>query len=142
MFRKYSRFKSGRKSRFKNSRQQGFSLLEILVAFVILAFSLAAIYQSAGGSVNAAIADERHSYALLLAQSVLNNYQGIPPGGLEKSGQLENGYSWRFDAVKREDDPDIKLSWPLYNVKVIVRWGADNAKVELDSVLPEIRVES
>lgn len=124
------------------ARQAGFSLLEILVAFVILAFSLAAIYQSAGGSVNTAIADERRSYALLLAQSVLNNYRGVPPGGMEKSGQLENGYSWRFTAVKRADDPDMKLYWPVYNVKVVVRWGRGSAKVELDSVLPQVQPQS
>jgi general secretion pathway protein I len=134
------------KCRLQNSkslaRQQGFSLLEILVAFVILAFSLAAIYQSAGGSVNAAIADEQRSYALLLAQSVLNNYQGVPPGGLAKAGQLENGYSWRFTAVKRESDSDLKLTWPLYDVKVVVRWGSTKAQVVLNSVLPEIQPQS
>lgn len=124
------------------TRQRGFSLLEILVAFVILAFSLAAIYQSAGGSVNAAISDERHSYALLLAQSVLNNYQGVPPGGLAKSGQLENGYSWRFTAVKREDNSDTKLTWPLYDVKVVVSWGNAKAQVVLNSVLPEIQPQT
>lgn len=131
-----------RMARLSGSRQRGFSLLEILVAFVILAFSLAAIYESAGGSVNAAIADEQRSYALLLAQSVLNNYQGVPPGGMEKAGQLENGYSWRFIAVKREDDPDVRLSWPLYNVKVIVSWGSRKSQIVLDSVLPEIRSQT
>jgi general secretion pathway protein I len=131
-----------RAPRLSGARQRGFSLLEILVAFVILAFSLAAIYQSAGGSVNAAIADEQRSYALLLAQSVLNNYQGVPPGGLEKSGQLENGYSWRFTAVKREDDPDVKLIWPLYNVSVVVSWGNPKLQIVLDSVLPEIRPQA
>jgi general secretion pathway protein I len=134
--------RSMRVPRLSGARQHGFSLLEILVAFVILAFSLAAIYQSAGGSVNAAIADEQRSYALLLAQSVLNNYQGVPPGGLEKSGQLENGYSWRFTAVKREDDPDVKLIWPLYNVSVVVSWGNPKLQIVLDSVLPEIRPQA
>lgn len=120
-------------------QQQGFSLLEILVAFVILAFSMTAIYESAGGSVNATIADEQRSYALLLAQSVLNNYQGIPPGGLEKSGHLENGFDWRIIAASRSSDTDQPLIWPLYNVQVSVVWGNPQKNIRLESVLPEFK---
>ncbi|MHB8920969.1 MAG: type IV pilus modification PilV family protein [Halothiobacillus sp.] len=121
------------------NRQRGFSLLEILVAFVILAFSMTAIYESAGGSVNATIADEQRSYALLLAQSVLNNYQGIPPGGLEKSGHLENGFDWRMVATPRPTDADQPLVWPLYNVQVEVSWGSPQKNIQLESVLPEFK---
>lgn len=122
--------------------QNGFSLLEILVAFVILAFAMTAIYESAGGSVKATITDERYSYALLLAESVLNNYQGIPPGGLEKSGHLENGFDWRITAVARPVSSDQKIAWPLYDVTVDVRWGVPPKHVTLNSVLPEFRFQS
>lgn len=123
-------------------RQRGFSLLEILVAFVILAFSMAAIYESAGGSVNATIADEQRSYALLLGQSVLNNYQGVPPGGIEKSGHLENGFDWRISASPRPSDTGQQLAWPLYNVQVIVSWSHPQKIIRLDSVLPELKQNS
>ncbi|MGC8698282.1 MAG: type IV pilus modification PilV family protein [Halothiobacillus sp.] len=120
-------------------RQRGFSLLEILVAFVILAFAMTAIYESAGGSVKATIADERYSYGLLLAQSVLNNYQGVPPGGVEKSGHLENGFDWRITATPRPIDASQPVAWPLYDVQVDVTWGAPQKRVTLVSVLPEFR---
>lgn len=125
-----------------STRQTGFSLLEILVAFVILAFAMTAIYESAGGSVKATITDERYSYALLLAESVLNNYQGVPPGGLNQSGHLENGFDWRITAVARPVDSDQKMAWPLYDVQVDVRWGEPSKHVTLDSVLPEFRFQS
>lgn len=134
--------RSTRAWRANPMRQNGFSLLEILVAFVILAFAMTAIYESAGGSVKATITDERYSYALLLAESVLNNYQGIPPGGLDKSGHLENGFDWRITAVARQIDSNQKMAWPLYNVKVDVHWGVPRKHVTLDSVLPEFRFQS
>lgn len=125
-----------------SARQGGFSLLEILVAFVILAFAMTAIYESAGGSVKATIADERYSYALVLAQSVLNDYQGIPPGGLDQSGHLENGFDWRITAINRAIDPNQQVAWPLYDVQVEVTWGVPPKRVTLVSVLPEFRFQS
>jgi len=124
------------------ARQGGFSLLEILVAFVILAFAMTAIYESAGGSVKATITDERYSYALLLAQSVLDSYQGIPPGGVDKSGHLENGFDWRITAMARPIDSSQQVAWPLYDVQVEVTWGVPPKRVTLVSVLPEFRFQS
>ena len=43
--------------------QRGFSLLELLVAFVIMAMSLAVLYRASGGTVSAALAVERQGQA-------------------------------------------------------------------------------
>lgn len=134
--------KSTVKQRIRPSfRQRGFSLLEILVAFVILAFSMTAVYESAGGSVKSTITDERYSYALLLAQSVLSNYQGVLPGGMDKSGHLENGFDWQIVAVPRAIESSQLVAWPLYNVRVNVTWGEPQHRVTLNSVLPEFRLK-
>ena len=118
--------------------QQGFSLLETLVAFLILALVLGALYESAGTSVNATVADERRSYALLLAQSVLDNYKGIPAGGLEQSGQLENGYAWRMVATQRPADDGVPPPWPLFDVQVRIIWGNPQRSEQIDTVLPQM----
>jgi prepilin-type N-terminal cleavage/methylation domain-containing protein len=117
--------------------QQGFSLLETLVAFFILAMVLSVIYESAGSSVDVTISDERRSYALLLAESVLSNYQSIPAGGLTKTGRLENGYAWFFIAIPRSAPKDTNYSWPLYDVRVRVEWGEPSRVEEIDTVLPQ-----
>ena len=126
----------GRRIQNKKKKESGFTLLEILVAFIILAFSMTAIYQSAGNSVRAIITDEQRTYAWLLAESVMNSYQGVPPGGFEKEGKLENGYRWNISAEKKTDsNPGI---WPLYDVSVTVSWGGSGAAVHLYSIIPEV----
>jgi len=118
--------------------QRGFTLLEVLVAFVILAFSLAIIYQTAGGSVRGTIKGDRQTYGLTLAESVLDNYRGVPEGGMVRSGELENGYRWRFEASPRPvpEDERNRNRFPLYDVRVEVNWDS-GAGVTLSSVLPE-----
>lgn len=120
-------------------RQGGFTLLEALVAFVILAMTMAVIYQAAGGSVRATVEGERQTYALVLAESVLNNYRSVPPGGMVRSGELDNGYSWRIEAAERPpagEDRD-QISWMLYDVQVQITWSS--GEIRIASVLPEAR---
>jgi general secretion pathway protein I len=119
-------------------RQRGFTLLEVLVAFLILALTLAVIYQTAGGSVRATIKGDRQTYALTLAESVLNSYRDVPEGGMTRSGELENGFRWRLDARPRPvpEDQRNRTALPLYDARVEVNWDG-GAGVVLHSVLPE-----
>lgn len=118
--------------------QRGFTLLEVLVAFVILAFTLAIIYQAAGGSVRGTIKGERQTYALALAESVLNTYRGVPEGGMARSGELENGFRWHIEATPRPvpEEQRNRTAVPLYDVRVRVEWDGA-AGVTLSSVLPQ-----
>src|SRR5690606_40398158 len=52
-------------------RAAGFSLIEALVAMVILALSLGALYQAAAGATRNVRVDERYTYAVQIAQSLL-----------------------------------------------------------------------
>ena len=65
-------------------RQGGFSLLELLVAFVIMAFSLGMLYQAAGGTVRSLGDTEQQLRASMLAQSVLNSRDSVPGNRLER----------------------------------------------------------
>ena len=118
--------------------QQGFTLLEVLVAFVILALTLAIIYQAAGGSVRATIKGEQQTYALTLAESVVNNFRTVPEGGMVRSGELENGYRWQLEATLRPvpEEQRNRTALPLYDVRVQVGWDR-GAGVTLYSVLPQ-----
>lgn len=75
---------------------RGFSLLEVLVAFVILALVATALFRLFSGSLaNAAAADD-YSRAVLLAESVLAETAAAKPlRELTRNGTAEDGrYAW------------------------------------------------
>jgi len=80
------------------SNQDGFTLLEVLVAFSILVVGLAAIYQVfLGGLRNEQIA-KQDAIALLLAQSRLAAI-GVSEPLAPSAGDVDNGFAWRIDVA-------------------------------------------
>ena len=76
---------------------RGFSLLEVLVAFVILALVGTALFQLFGGALNNASAADDYSRAVLLAESRLTDaaVEGLPLREGSNQGITEDGkYSW------------------------------------------------
>ena len=108
-------------------REDGFTLMEVLVAFAIFAVSFAAILQIfSGGLSNAAVAD-RALVALGHAESLLAR-AGIetPLTEGERRGELSDGMRWR-QSVTRYDDAQILAAPPPpgmqpYSVTVSVSW--------------------
>ncbi len=124
------------------ARQRGFSLLEVLVAFSIMALSLGVLYQAAGGSIRNLAVAERQTHAILLALSLLDLHQGVPAGGLSVDGAAAGGFDWTFDAVPATalaDDPGDD-SWALYRVDIEVAWqdGERRRRYALATLLPEL----
>ncbi|MDD3650721.1 type II secretion system protein [Immundisolibacter sp.] len=102
-------------------RQGGFSLLEVLVAFVIMALALGVLYQALGGSLRGVGAAGASTRAVLLAQSVLDLYDLVPPEGLAEDGVTADGLAWELRSapfpVALENPP-----WRLHEVVARVRW--------------------
>ena len=124
------------------TRQRGFSLLEVLVAFSIMMLSLGVLYQAAGGSVRNLALAERQTHAILLAQSLLDRHQAVPPGGLSVDGVASGGFDWTLEAVAETaaaDDPGDD-SWALYRVEIEVAWqdGERRRRYALATLLPEL----
>ena len=76
-------------------RDRGFTLLEVLVAFVIAAISVAALLQGAGAGLASARIAAHYGEALSLARSRLALLSAAAPVQGEQSGALPGGFTLR-----------------------------------------------
>lgn len=98
--------------------QRGFSLLEVLVAFAVLAMSLGALYQSAGGSVRGMQKVEQRTSAVMQARSLLELYDTVPAGGVNLDGGGADGSQWRI--VATPEPAEGENAWPMYRIEIEV----------------------
>lgn len=120
--------------------QRGFSLLEMLVAFSIMAFSLAMIYRVSGGSARNAGELEHYQHAALLAESVLNLRDAVPPSGWNDRGESA-GYRWEVRSAPYPTDVNGPAVPPLHEVAVSIAWseGGTEKRYDLATLRPQAR---
>ena len=112
-------------------RQQGFTLIEVVVAFAILALALGALYESFGGSLRRGVSARQQELATLRAESLLSEFRGS--GGLlpqEKGGRDEDlGFSWRITVKPYPAEISDHSPVTAEAVEVEVRWGEKRSVV-------------
>jgi general secretion pathway protein I len=124
------------------NKQQGFSLLEILIAFSILALSLGILLKIFSAGVNTAEVAEDYTAAVQIAQSLMAKAGVETPLQADQTSGLENEkYHWLVEVSPFEFNPDnvepTAITALLFKVKVIVSWGDDNTddrQVELTTL--------
>lgn len=132
------------------SSQRGFTLIEVVVAFVLLTLVLSTGFEVFTTGMRRAIDIEERSQALAVAQTQLAGAgieQTLKEGS--SSGQTDDGkYRWTLTIARSQEgaaDPNqqIQTAYGLFRVEVVVSWrGADErdhtfslATLELGSVL-------
>jgi general secretion pathway protein I len=123
-----------------NQHQRGFSLIEILVAFVILAMSLTVIFRIFSGGLRNVALSEDYAQAVLVAESQLSAIGVSEP--LEQgvtSGEWGDRFRWqRVVELYQPWAQDKELAAPLlgYLVTVNVDWAhaGRNRQISLSSV--------
>jgi len=117
--------------RIAAKRQQGFSLLEILVAFSILALSLGILLNIFSSGIRTAMTAEEYSEAVQIAQSLLasTSLENALQAG-ETQGVEYEKYNWSVLTQLYESGPDAgeqqAQAARLYQIIVSVSWGGDS----------------
>ena len=117
-------------------------MLEILIAFSILAISLGILLKIFSSGVNTAIVAEDYTAAVQIAESLMAKTgveTPLQPG--QDSGQENEKYHWLVEVSPFEFNPEnvdpTAITAMLFKVKVVVNWGDDNAddrQVELSTL--------
>ncbi|MES9963134.1 MAG: prepilin-type N-terminal cleavage/methylation domain-containing protein [Candidatus Sedimenticola sp. 20ELBAFRAG] len=108
--------------------ERGFTLLEVLVAFVILVMSLSVLFRIFSGGLQNLERSEQYNFALVLAESrIADAVSGQQLIEGESSGETENGMRWvrRVEPYTPWEEEKV-LSVPVraYQVSVDVSWGS------------------
>ena len=106
--------------------ERGFTLIEILVAFVIVALALGALLQVFATGLRSSSAAENYTIAALLAESKLAAIgieEPLEEGG--QSGEFDNGFRWETNVRPYDDGGSTFTPGAIqaFEVTVTVKWG-------------------
>ncbi len=121
------------------ARCRGFTLLEVLVAFLVLSLSLGVIMQILSLSARNTHAAENRQHALILAESKMAELLAEPELFTgSRRGEFNGKYRWEADSgVWEFPDTDSGISYQLipYRVTLDVLWSeAPGHRIRLSSV--------
>lgn len=121
--------------RASSLRQRGYTLLEVIVAFALLAMALTLLLGTLSGAAKQVRWSSDAGRAALYAQSLMDQVgvgQPLKPG--QRSGDFENGrYRWTLGVAQWRDplpassqliDPNAPR---LFEVQLAVEWGDGGA---------------
>ena len=127
---------SSERDRFDASAR-GFSLIEMLVALVVLSLSLSVLYQAAMGATrNVRVASE-YTDAVMLAESMLAEHSHVTEENFAMTGRYAQ-YDWQVSSwpAQVDDglDPEQRAVAPraLQYLEVVVGWPGPSAPRNLN----------
>jgi general secretion pathway protein I len=118
---------------FGSGSAKGFTLLEVLLAFVVFAISFAIVLEILSSSMRSTVRARDYSEAALMAQSLMDMVGSEFP--LEDSvydGETGNGFRWTVDIVTWVPDSDVGFyvldiadanGTLIFRIDVDLEWG-------------------
>ncbi|HBJ99933.1 type II secretion system protein [Delftia acidovorans] len=100
-------------------RVRGMTLLELLVALSIMAISLALIYRAVGGSARGVSKLEQNQGVALLADSLMDAFPMVDPGGTQASGQ-DGVYAWQVASAPFSVGGLPETAVPLHALRITI----------------------
>ncbi|MCP3950768.1 MAG: prepilin-type N-terminal cleavage/methylation domain-containing protein [Desulfobacterales bacterium] len=118
------------------SANDGFTLLEVLVAMAILAIVLIAVFRLHAQSISMHSAARFHTTAPLLLQAKLTDLKSTPLAELVADsgnfGEQYPGYTWRFSMADIDDDTLGTVAKRLKKLTVVIAFGDGRYRYETE----------
>ena len=106
-----------RNNRWRNRRAEGFTLMEVLVAFAIVSVCFVLIMQLFSGGLRASRTSCDYTRAIVHAKDIMEELKGVPQS---ESGKFEDGFKWQTE-VEVYKEPE-ETQYNLMKIKVIISW--------------------
>lgn len=121
-----------------NKNQRGFSLLELLVAFSIMALSLGLIYKAMGASARNVGDLTLHQQASMLAESLLNSRDSVTEQGWNEAGEYAP-FSWHVSSQPYASAINAPDTVPLHQIQIVISWadGMHQRQLDIPTLLPQ-----
>lgn len=119
------------------SRSTGFSLIEMLVALVVLSLSLGTLYQLATSATRNVRVAAEYTDAVMLAESMLADHSYVTQENFAASGQFE-AFQWSVSSWPapyddgRDSEERAVAAAPLQYLQVVVAWPGRGGTREID----------
>jgi general secretion pathway protein I len=125
-------------------KNRGMTLIEVLVAFILLSLTMAVILQIFSVGMRNARLAESYSRAVFLAESRLASV-GVeqPLAPVEDTGQVGSNFRWNIAVVPVDDNgvmDQLVVPVRLFRIRVRVGWTEDGRERQIE--LRSLRVGS
>ncbi len=119
-------------------QQAGFSLIELLVAFAILAMSLGLIYRSMGESARNAGNLVLYQQAAMFAEGLLNSRASVTSAGWNETGE-RGPFQWKVASQPYSAPSNPVSGVAMHQIDVSVSWidGGKARALEAKTLLPQ-----
>lgn len=118
-------------------RGSGFTLVEVVVAFAVLAITFTTLYEVLGSSLHRASEVERYERAVMSAQSLLAEASAIAKLREDTtSGKTPDGMLWERQIEPYDVGRPLQSELKPFLVTVTVHWGSRAAQtLQLQTIL-------